>query len=107
MEEVSGQDLRWFFQQWLYRPGHPILKGSWSYNAATKKIELDLTQQQDGDPYRMPLEVMVGSKLDRIEMTRKQQRFELAADQPPASVTLDPNTWMLMEAQLTPNSQNQ
>ena len=31
-------------------------------------------------------------------MTAKQQRFEIAADQAPASVTLDPNTWMLLEA---------
>ena len=46
------------------------------------------------------MEVAVGSKIERIEMTQKQQSFEIAADQEPAAVTLDPNTWMLMEAKL-------
>jgi hypothetical protein len=30
-------------------------------------------------------------------MTQKQQRFEIAADQEPAEVSLDPNTWILMD----------
>ena len=34
----------------------------------------------------------------RIEMTTRQQSFEIPADQEPASVTLDPNTWMLMDS---------
>ncbi len=25
METVSGEDLNWFFNEWFYRPGHPIL----------------------------------------------------------------------------------
>jgi hypothetical protein len=31
-------------------------------------------------------------------MTQKQQRFEMASEQEPASVELDPDTWMLMDA---------
>ncbi len=31
-------------------------------------------------------------------MTGKQQRFEIPADQEPAEVSLDPNTWILMDA---------
>ena len=58
------------------------------------------TQTQPGDAYRLPLEVAIGAQIERIEMTAKQQRFEIAAEQAPASVTLDPNTWMLMDANL-------
>jgi aminopeptidase N len=100
MEEASGQDLGWFFRQWLYRAGHPVLDGSWRYDAASKKVEIELTQTQPGDPYRLPLELLVGSKLERIEMTQKQQRFELAAGQAPIAVSLDPNTNLLMEARI-------
>jgi len=98
MEEASGQKLGWFFQQWLYRPGYPALDGGWSYNPQSKKVAIDLTQTQSGDPYRLPLEVAVGAKMQRIEMTAKQQHFEIAADQAPASVTLDPNAGALVEA---------
>ena len=31
---ASGQDLRWFFTQWLRRPGSPALEGGWRYDAA-------------------------------------------------------------------------
>jgi aminopeptidase N len=102
MEEVSGADLGWFFQQWLYRAGTPVVEGQWRYDAASKKVILDLAQTQPGDPYRLPLEVAVGPKVGKIEMTTKQQRFEIPAEQSPESVVLDPNTWMLMEAKTEP-----
>jgi hypothetical protein len=40
------------------------------------------------------------AKLDRIEMSDRQQRFDLVAAEEPASVTLDPNSWLLMDARL-------
>jgi aminopeptidase N len=91
MEEVSGQDLRWFFQQWLYRPGSPKIEGGWRYADGT--VELTLEQTHAGEPYRLPLEVL-GKK---VEMTQKRQRFEVPAAQPPAALTLDPNTWVLAD----------
>ena len=98
MEEVSASDLGWFFQQWLYRAGSPMVEGGWKYNPASKKVEIELTQQQAGEPYRLPIEVAVSGKIQKIEMTQKQQRFELASDREPSSVDLDPGTWMLMDA---------
>jgi aminopeptidase N len=98
MEEVSGADLGWFFDQWLYRAGSPVVEGRWHYDAAARKVIVDLSQTQAGDVYRLPLEVAVGGKVEKIEMTRQQQRFEIAAEQAPAAVVLDPNTSMLMEA---------
>ena len=97
MEEVSGADLGWFFQQWLYRAGTPAIEGGWRYDAAAKKIVVELAQTQPGEPYRLPLEIQAGAKLERIEMTRPQQRFEIAAESAPDAVTLDPNTWMLAD----------
>jgi aminopeptidase N len=102
MEEVSGVDLGWFFQQWLYRSGTPVVEGQWRYDAASGKVVLDLAQTQAGDTYRLPLEVAIGTKVEKIEMTRKQQRFEIAAERAPESLTLDPNTWILMEAKTEP-----
>ena len=96
MEEASGQDLGWFFQQWLQRSPSPEIEGKWKYNAVTKKLELDLTQTQKGEAYRLPLEVAGGA----IEMTARQQHFEIAMEQAPVEVTLDPNTLVLMQSHL-------
>lgn len=97
MEEASGTELDWFFRQWLRRAGSPALVGGWKYNAATKMVEVELAQTQAGEAFRLPLEVAVAGKTERIEMTGKAQRFEIAAAQEPRSVELDPNVWVLME----------
>jgi aminopeptidase N len=101
MEEVAACDLKWFFDQWLYRAGSPVVTGGWKYNAAAKKIEVELTQTQPGEAFRLPLEVAVKGqrvRIAKIEMTGREQRFEIAADQEPDTVELDPNTWVLMES---------
>ncbi len=104
MEENSGRELSWFFEQWLKRAGSPVIEGGWRYNPATKRIEIELTQMQPGDPYRLPLEIGIkvdntaAIKIEKIEVTQRQQRFEIALDKEPSSVALDPNTLALMEA---------
>ena len=78
-----------------------MVEGGWKYDAAAKKIEVDLAQTQPGDAYRLPLEVAVKgqrTRIEKIEMTAKQQKFEIASDEEPASVELDPDTWILMDA---------
>jgi aminopeptidase N len=98
MEEAAVSDLRWFFQQWLMRAGSPSIEWSWRYDAAGKKVEIALTQTQPGEPYRLPLEVSIGGKPQRIEFAAKRQSFTFAAESAPTSIELDPNTWVLMEA---------
>lgn len=103
MEQVSGQKLSWFFEQWLTRSGVPKLTGWWRYDSTKKVVEIELTQAQDGPPYRLPLEVGVtlqGSstvQIEHVELTGESGRFTLMAEVPPTSVVLDPNTWVLME----------
>ena len=102
-EETSGQDLEWFFAQWLHWPAVPALEGSWVWDDAGKKVVIQLAQTQKGKPFRLPLEVglvtegSVVPRVEKIELTQASQRFEIAADRAPADVVLDPNTWMLME----------
>lgn len=102
MEEASGQDLRWFFEQWLHRTPSPSLDGTWQYNARRQKIEVELTQAQTGEAYRLPVEIgftVSGmARVEKMELTAKQQRFEFAVDGEPSAVVLDPNTWLLMDA---------
>ena len=103
MERAGGVPLSWFFDQWLKRPGMPSLKGEWRYDAAAKQVLIELTQTQDGAAYRLPLEIAVAgatgpARVERIELTERTGRFSLAAATEPASVTLDPNTWVLMQS---------
>jgi aminopeptidase N len=95
--------LGWFFDQWLTRAGMPKLRGAWQYDAAAKQIRIELTQIQAGPAYRLPLEIGVAgpsgpSRVERIELTEASGRFAIAAEVEPVTVSLDPNTWVLMEA---------
>jgi aminopeptidase N len=107
MEEQSGQQLGWFFDQWLKRAGHPVIDGSWQYNAASKQIEVTLSQTQAGAAYRIPFEIgvtgpgannAVQTRIEKIDMRDKVQRFTIASDSTPSNVVLDPGTWVLMES---------
>ena len=105
MEAHAGQDLRWFFSQWLSRAGSPVVEGHWTHEAGSRRVVLDLAQTQPGDAYRLPIEVAIttagSTRIETIDLTQKQQRFALAADQAPTAVVLDPGTWVLMDARVT------
>lgn len=104
MEDAGGQDLAWFFEQWLYRGGVPKVEGRWEYDAARRTVEIDLRQTQSGEPFRLPLDVGLemadtrASRIEQIDFRDRAQRFTIAVEAEPDSVTLDPNTWVLMDA---------
>ena len=102
-EEVSGQSLGWFFDQWLRRAGSPAISGSWRYDASGRQIELILDQTQGGQPYRLTMDVGIAvegaqPRVESLEMTQAHQTWRLPSDKPPAAITLDPSTRVLFEA---------
>ena len=106
MEEVSGQELGWFFRQWLTRSGVPSLRGDWHYDPSAQRIEIALEQTQAGEPFRVPLDVGIrypddaGPRIERIALRDRRGAFSIASDREPNSVALDPNLWVLMEGGL-------
>ena len=106
MEEASGQELGWFFRQWLYRGGLPVVEGTWRYDAAARTLVLDLRQVQDGgDPFVLPMEVALAApngsvRMEPIRLSERSGRVLIPLDEAPTSVTLDPGEWVLMEASL-------
>ena len=102
MERAAGTSLSWFFDQWLTRPGMPSLEGGWRYHAGAKQVQIEIAQIQSGAPFRIPLEIAIVNaigepRIERLELTERSGQFTFAAETEPASVTLDPNTWVLLE----------
>jgi aminopeptidase N len=106
MEEVSGQDLAWFFRQWLNRPGSPVVSGSWHYDAGAKQVVVELSQTQPGAPFRLPIEVGItdegrdAARVESAELTGPSGTFTFRAEAEPRDVALDPGTWVLMDSRL-------
>jgi len=107
MEEASGRELGWFFDQWLYRPGTLEIAGRWSYDARARQVRIALDQvQTDGSQFRMPIEVAVHYRgqavpaIHRLELNAKANAFTIDAPSEPDDVRLDPNRWVLMKSTL-------
>jgi aminopeptidase N len=103
MEQAGHTSLEWFFDQWLKRPGVPKLKGTWRYDASARQVQIDITQVQTGQPFRLPLDIGIAeagaqTRIHRVELSQSSGRFTIPFDREPASVVLDPNSWVLMEA---------
>jgi aminopeptidase N len=49
IEETTGQSMDWFFDQWLYKMGHPIFEVTQNYDAGAKKLTLNVKQTQKID----------------------------------------------------------
>ena len=101
MEETSGHELKWFFDQWLYRGGGGLgLEGSGRYDAASRAVVLEL-RQPGNYVYRMPLTIELqnddGSRhREVIELRTASDRFSIDAGTEPTAVVLDPDTWLLL-----------
>jgi aminopeptidase N len=105
LEEVSGQDLSAFFNQWLYQSGQPTIEGSWSYDAGRKALDITLRQTQDTE-FVFPLEIGIdtggASRVENVLVDSKEASFTITVDAQPTGVVLDPNTWLLASMELAP-----
>lgn len=55
LEEVSGQDLNWYFNQWYFGSGHPKLDVQYKYNDSLKEAMIVVKQTQaTGKIFRIP-----------------------------------------------------
>ncbi|MCH7571570.1 MAG: M1 family peptidase [Planctomycetes bacterium] len=106
VEELTGRDFELFFRQWFYHPGVPSLKGDWSYDEWAKELTISIRQVQDGNLlYNLPLDIGVidregtVSQLETVRIETQEHAFVFKVDREPAEVKLDPNTWLLMQAE--------
>jgi aminopeptidase N len=100
-EEVTGLDYNWFFDQWFYLSGHPILEIEQRWNDTTKATEITIQQlQQTGNStyFRLPMDVHIWTgqekKVERIILQESRQTFSLPGVTKPNLVAVDPERWV-------------
>ncbi|HOY05790.1 MAG TPA: M1 family aminopeptidase [Saprospiraceae bacterium] len=97
-EDVTGQDLNWFFNQWFFSAGHPNLDINYGWDESTKKATVSISQIQEGEGvphvFDLPLNVDVydaAGKVthQRIRVTKRNQTFTFDAPTRPALINTD------------------
>jgi aminopeptidase N len=101
-EEVTGEDLMWFFNQWFMQRGHPELRISHTFTNGQVSLRVQQVQDTLFQPvYRLPVSVAVwnGNQLTehRITITKASQTFLLPAPQKPSLVKFDQESQLLAQ----------
>ncbi len=84
LEEVSGEDLNWFFNQWFLASGHPVLDIKQKTNPVEGKVILSVKQSQNLDIFpifRLPVDVAIfdakGKHVYKLIIDSVNQEFTL------------------------------
>jgi aminopeptidase N len=102
-EQSVGHSLRWYFDEWLRRPGYPEMKWAWSYSKESGIVTISVRQTGPFPPFRFPLEVDVvaasGKHILQTIIVREEpsSRFALSHvfNERPKEIILDPHCELL------------
>ncbi len=103
-EDAYGEDLTWFFDQWVYQPGAPGYRFGWdSINVDGAEYLHVKIEQTQTSPYpnvfTMPVDIVatVGGSPQTLMVWNdaRTQRFVLPVSEAPSAVQFDPQQWIL------------
>jgi len=105
VKTVTGRNLDWFFDQWLYKPGHPVFNVRSDWDESRKTATVRVTQVQDfnrGIPvFRVPVTIAIvtpkGKTARAVWIREKEETFEFAAEARPLLVRFDEGNVLLKE----------
>lgn len=97
-EQVTGEDLQWFFNQWFLQAGHPAIKVTQRFDNGVLTLK---TQQlnDSGNTFRLPMKVALWlngqRKLYPIMIDKANQSFEFKVTSKPDLVVFDAEQQLL------------
>ena len=98
-EQASGQDLKWFFIEWIESSGAPEFKLEYTIFRTTKGFRVQGKVSQDLDTFRMPVDLKIETEGNpeekRVEVMGTSSEFSVDTFGKPKTVTIDPNSRLL------------
>lgn len=105
IKDVIGQNLDWFFEQCIFKPGHPVFDVSYTWDEENKKLKLKIIQTQDtskGIPvYKIPVIIGITTtekkQSEKVWLNQKEEVFEFPIKEKPLMVRFDEGNYLLKE----------
>jgi aminopeptidase N len=104
MEEVSGMDLNWFFNQWFFDKGHPELTINHLFDAQHKKTQIFISQTQSTLHHRPLFNIQTYVELyfangrkerHPIRFNSAVEVFDFDTPEKPIGILIDPDYVLL------------
>jgi len=112
-EEVTGQDLKWFFDQWFFASGHPQLKVSYDLQPNQVAVTVEQTQNPDAFPaiFILPFAIDIytadgKSTRHDVVLENRKQTFNLKTNGQSALVNFDADRILLAEVDETQSAED-
>ncbi len=106
VNQVSGQDYQWFFDEWVYAPNHPVYSNTYNIRdlgTGLWRVDLDLKQIQANTVFfRMPVEVQIvfadaTDTLIKVNNDTNPQEYSFTFARKPSALGFDPNRNILLK----------
>ncbi len=102
MEQVSGQDLNWFFNQWFLASGHPQISVEQTIEANSVSLRISQNQSLETTPlYKIPVEIGIYEngviKRYAIELNKQAETFTFQTSREADLVVFDADHYLLAE----------
>jgi len=100
-EDVTGQDLNWFWNQWYYGSGQPILDINYDYANGKERIIVNQVQSS-GKIFKLPTSIDVytsgaNKKRYKVWLQNPSDTFYFSSAQKPSLVNIDADKVLLCE----------
>lgn len=100
-EEVTGKDMSWFWNQWYFGSGHPVVKIDYNYDVPGKAIVIIEQTQKTDKVFKLPLAIDVynGAAKTRynVWVENKIDTFKFNYSQKPDLINVDADKVMLWQ----------
>jgi tetratricopeptide (TPR) repeat protein len=97
--EVNGDDLDYFFEQWLVDTGVPEMTFSTLTYRIRNGYRINGDIKQDLDLFRMPVEIEVETdgepEYERVEVARQSSEINIETSRKPKKINIDPRKKVL------------
>ncbi|MDD5530046.1 MAG: M1 family aminopeptidase [bacterium] len=112
VEGMYGKDLDWFFDEWIYKAGHPSYEYAFWYDSlAVDSFNLHILVKQvqshnyNVPSFKMPIDIKVNNLTGDtvslvIEDSLDSQKFNLLLNIKPVNISFDPDNWILKTKKL-------